>query len=196
MLPEVRLSQVTRDDVKRIAGWLQDEEVNASWYGTDESGEPLHIGYSPSRMLEAADREWEEVFGSEARIIFSVYTADGQHIGEAQIVVEAPLWEAQLFILLGRKDLWYRGYGTAAFVHLLDMAFYTYGLHRAWVDVPEYNLPAIHMCERVGFILEGRLRGTHPKDGKWYDSMAMGLLSQEYSRRRARLMEGTEEPAV
>ena len=156
----------------------------------------MHIGYSLERVLEATDREWEEVFGSEVRRIFSVFTADGQHIGEGQMVIETPLWEAQLFILIGRKDLWYRGYGTAAFVQLLDLAFYTYGLHRAWVDIPEYNLPAIHMCERIGFILEGRLRLTHPKDGKWYDSLAMGLLSNEYARRRARLMERAEEPAV
>ena len=196
MLPEVRLTHTSRDDVGRIAEWLRDEEVNASWYGADEQGEALHIGYSPRHILEVSDTEWEETFGGEPRKIFSVLTADGQHIGEGQMVTETPLWEAQLFILIGRKDLWYRGYGTAALVQLLDLSFFTYGLHRAWVDVPEYNLPAIHMCERIGFILEGRLRGTHRKGGNWYDSLAMGLLSQEYTRRRARLMEGAQEPAV
>ena len=196
MLPEVRIAEASREDIQRVADWLQDEEVNASWYGTDEQGDPVHIGYSPKHILEAATPEWDEVFGGEVRKIFSVLTADGEHIGEGQIVIEAPLWEAQLFILIGRKDLWYRGYGTAALIHLLDRAFYTYGLHRAWVDTPEYNLPAIHMCERIGFLLEGRLRGTHRKGGQWYDSMAMGLLSDEYPRRRARLMEPAEEPAV
>ena len=41
-------------------------------------------------------------------------------------------------------------------------------------------------------MLEGRLRGTHRKDGEWYDSMAMGLLFNEYARRRARLMKVAE----
>ena len=196
MLPEVRLTQASREDVNRIAAWLEDEEVNASWYGTTEQGDPVHIGYSPKHILEATAGEWDDVFKNDVRKIFSVFIADGEHIGEGQIVIEAPLYEAQLFILIGRKDLWYRGYGTAGLAQLLDLAFYTYGLHRAWVDVPEYNLPAIHMCERIGFILEGRLRGTHPKGDKWYDSMAMGLLSDEYTRRRVRLMEQAEEPAV
>lgn len=195
MLPEVRLVKVTRDDVKRVAEWLADTEVNSSWYGTNDQGEPLHIGYSPAHLLEATTREWEEVFNSEERKIFSVVTADGQHVGEGQMVIEAPLWEAQLFILIGRKDLWYHGYGTGGLVHLLDLSFYTYNLHRAWVDVPEYNLPAVHMCERIGFVLEGHLRGTHLKDGQWYNSLAMGLLSNEYTRRRARLMEQSEETA-
>ena len=196
MLPEVRLTQVSRDDVERLAQWLQDPEVNASWCGANEEGEPIHIGYSPKAILQAGAEEWNRVFHNETRLVFSVHTADGEHIGEGQMVIEAPLWEAQLFILIGRKDLWYRGYGTAGLVQLLDLSFYTHGLHRAWVDVPEYNLPAIHMCERIGFILEGRLRGTHPKDGEWYDSLAMGLLSNEYARRRARLIEREEEPAV
>ena len=108
MLPEIRLTSVSREDVQRVAEWLRDEEVNASWYGTNEQGEPLHIGYSPGRMLEASASEWEEVFGSEQRKLFSVLNADGQHIGEGQMVIEAPLWEAQLLILIGRKDLWYR----------------------------------------------------------------------------------------
>ena len=196
MLPEVRLTPVTTDDVRRLTGWLQDPEVSASWYGRDEHGEPMHIGYSPQKVLQADTREWNETFNNEDRRTFSVLTADNQHVGEAQMVIETPLREAQLFILIGEKELWYKGFGTAALVQLLDLAFYTYGLHRAWVDVPEYNLPAIHMCERVGFILEGRLRDTHPKDGKWYDSLAMGLLSNEYARRRARLVESAEEPAV
>jgi RimJ/RimL family protein N-acetyltransferase len=195
MLPEVRLTQITPDDVRRMEEWLRDPEVNSSWYGANETGEPMHIGYSPARMLKADSREWDEVFNGETRKVYSVVTADHQHIGEVQMVIESPLREAQLFVLIGQKDLWYRGYGTAALVHLLDLAFYTYGLHRAWVDVPEYNLPAVHMCERAGFVLEGRLRGSHPKDGQWYDSLAMGLLSNEYARRRAHLMEAAEPSA-
>jgi RimJ/RimL family protein N-acetyltransferase len=189
MLPNVTLVQVTRDDVNHIGMWLQDAEINGAWYGADDNGEPLHIGYVPRRMVEATNSEWEEVFAREDRHIFSLLTGDGEHIGEAQMVIEAPLKQAQLFILIGRKDMWYQGYGTAGFLQILDLAFHVYDLHRAWVDIPEYNLPAIHMCERIGFVLEGCLRGTHPKDGEWYDSLTMGLLSDEYARRRARLTE-------
>ena len=195
MLPEVTLAPVTRDDLRRINEWLLDREVNSSWYGTSEQGEPLHIGYSPKHILEASDKEWGDVFNRDERRILSVHAADGGHIGEGQVLIEAPLREAQLFIIIGRKDLWYRGYGTAGLVKLLDLAFDTYDLHRAWVDVPDYNLPAIHMCERIGFVLEGHLRGTHLKDGQWYDSRAMGLLSDEYARRRPRLVEPTQEAA-
>jgi alkylation response protein AidB-like acyl-CoA dehydrogenase len=60
-------------------------------------------------------------------------------------VIEWSRQEAQLFILIGRKDLWHLHYGTSALVRLLDEAFTTLELHRVWVDVPEYNEHALQM---------------------------------------------------
>ena len=188
MFPEVKLTTGTREDVKRITEWLDDAEVNSMWYGLGDDGKPLHIGYSPHELLEASDEQIQQVFDDETRRIYSVYTDDGTHIGEGQLVVESPLMEAQLFLLVGRKDLWHHHYGTMAMIKLLDEAYEDQGLHRVWVDVPEYNEHALQMCQHLGFVLEGHLRKTHRKDGEWYDSSAMGLLAEEYMRRRSRLM--------
>jgi RimJ/RimL family protein N-acetyltransferase len=188
MLPEITLATVTREDVQRLVHWLNDAEVNASWYGLGEDGVPLHIGYSPHQLLQASDQELRQVFEGEDRKLYSIYTKEGEHIGEGQLVFEWPLLEAQLVLLIGRKDLWHHHYGTAALIKLLDQAFETHQLHRVWVDAPEYNEHALQMCRHVGFVLEGHLRGTHRKDGKWYGSIAMGLLADEYPRRRSRLM--------
>lgn len=193
MLPEVVIGPVTREDVQRLNQWLADDEVNSSWYGRGDDGRPLHIGYLPGDMVHASAQQWDEVFQSDDRRIVAVHTRDGEHIGEGQLLIEPALVEAQLFLIIGRKDLWRHHYGTAALLKLLDQAFWTYQLHRVWADVPEYNHPALQMFQQVGFVLEGRLRGTHRKDGRWYDSSALGLLSEEYARRRARLV---DTPAV
>ena len=191
MLPEVTLQQVSRDDVVRLDQWLRDEEVSASWYGTDAAGEPIHVGYSPERVLEGTTQQWDQAFSDDERKISSIYATEEGHIGEGQVVLEQEVRSAHIFILIGRKDLWHHHYGSAAMVKLLDAAFYTYNMHRAWVAVPEYNLPALRMCEHIGFVLEGRLRRRQLRGGQWYDSLSMGLLADEYSRRRARLL--TEE---
>ncbi len=188
MLPRVSLAPANRQDADRIAQWLNDAEVNAVWYGVDDDGVPVHIGYSPHQLVNASDEEVQELFAHEDRKIYSIYTQDGEHIGEAQLVIEWPLQEAQAFILVGRKDLWHHQYGTMAMVGLLDEAYNNLGLHRVWVDVPEYSEHAIQLCQHIGFVLEGHLRETHLKDGQWYDSRAMGLLADEYARRRTRLM--------
>ncbi|MCH7605930.1 MAG: GNAT family N-acetyltransferase [Chloroflexi bacterium] len=188
MFPEVKLIPATRDDVQRVADWLDDTEVNSMWYGLGEDGLPLHIGYSPHRILQAPEEELQTIFDHEDRKIYSVYTQEDEHIGEGQLVIEWPLQEAQLFLLIGRKDLWHHHYGTMALIQLLDQAYETHGLHRVWVDIPEYNEHALQMFRDLGFVLEGHFRKAHRKDGEWYDSSAMGLLADEYTRRRSRLM--------
>ena len=188
MFPQVRLIPANREDAIRVAEWLDDSEVSSMWYGIGDDGVPIHIGYSPHKLVDAADDEVQEIFEHEDRKIYSIYTQEGDHIGEAQLVVEWPLQEAQAFILVGRKDLWHHHYGTMAMVGLLDEAYDSLGLHRVWVDVPEYSEHAIQLCQHIGFVLEGHLRETHLKDGEWFDSRAMGLLADEYARRRSRLM--------
>ena len=188
MFPEVTLTETTREDVGRMAEWLNDVEVNAMWYGLGGDGKPMHHGYSPHELFHASDEELGLVVDNEDRKIYSVFSQGGEHIGEGQLVVDWPLLEAQLFLLIGRKELWHHHYGTVAMIRLLDQAFETLGLHRVWVDVPEYNEPALQICRHLGFVLEGHMRKSHRKDGEWYDSSAMGLLADEYARRRDRLM--------
>ena len=188
MFPQVTLKSLTREDVRRMAEWLDDSEISAFWYGSGEDGLPLHIGYSPKQALQVPAEEWGQTLDEEDRKILAVFTGEGEHIGEGQLLIEWPLLEAQLFLLIGRKDLWHHHYGTSALISLLDEAFDTYQLHRVWVDIPEYNQHALRLFRHLGFVLEGHFRKTHRKDGAWYDSFAMGLLADEYARRRARLM--------
>ena len=190
MLPDVSLVQPVREDIQRMADWLSDNEVNALWYGRDENGIALHTGYSPHQVIQSSEDEWRRIFEDDDRKIYAIYTKDGQHIGEGQLVIEWPLQEAQLYILIGRKDLWHQHFGTMGLIRLLDEAYNTFQLHRVWADIPEYNEHALEMFRHIGFVLEGHLRKTHPKDGEWFDSLAMGLLTDEYVRRRASLMGG------
>ena len=62
MFPQVSLTAPTRDDVERLVGWLEDEEVNTSWYGLGDDGQPLHAGYAPSHVLEGDDSDWDAGF--------------------------------------------------------------------------------------------------------------------------------------
>ena len=175
MFPEVTLTAPTREDIGRMAEWLDDPEVSAVWYGIGDDGKPLHTTYSPDALVDGDQEDWDHIFGDENRAIFSIYTSDGQHIGEAQLVIEWPLLEARADLLVGRKDLWHQHFGTSGLIRLLDRAFGSLGLHRVWVDVPEYNEPGMQMVQHLGFVVEGHLRKTHRKNDEWYDSSILGL---------------------
>jgi len=183
---QVQLTKVTREDVARIAEWLDDSEVSDMWFGRYTYGDPAHLGYEPKQLLDASEAEWNEVFQDPHhephRDIFSVRTMSGEHIGEAQLSIDEALGDAQLSVLIGRKDLWHRGYGTAATLALLEHTFSTLGLYRAWVDVPEYNQAAREMFHQLGFRHEGTLRHSRPHKGARHNSVIMGMLQNKYWR--------------
>ena len=103
MFPEIKLLGVTLEDVSRVELWLDDPEVNTFWYGVDEDQTPVHIGYSPNAIKSEAD--FDSTFQDDSRKIFSIYTFDGSHIGEGQLVIEWHFLDARIFFLIGRKDL-------------------------------------------------------------------------------------------
>ncbi|MBI4220332.1 MAG: GNAT family N-acetyltransferase, partial [Chloroflexi bacterium] len=174
MLPQIQLTEVRREDVERVGEWLKDDEIAESWFGRYTYGEPAHLGYDPAKLVQADEEEWKRVFKpgdhQPHRDIFSVRTSSGEHIGEAQLAVDEALGDAQISVLIGRKELWHRGYGTATTLALLEHIFSKLNLYRAWVDVPEYNTHAREMFEHVGFVHEGTLRQSRPHQGARFNS--------------------------
>ena len=179
----VELRPVSREDVKRIRAWLDDEEVADSWFGRYSYGDPAHLGYHPEEMEDASEKRWEETFSDPEHRILSIYTPRGEHVGEIHVAIEEALGDGQISILIGRRDLWHHGYGTAGMRGVLDQAFGEWGLYRVWVDVPEYNSAALGMFEHLGFVHEGTLRKSRPHEGSRFDSVVMGMLAVEFAER-------------
>ncbi len=190
---EVTLQPVTRDDVSRIRRWLEDEEIAQSWFGRYSYGDPAHLGYHPDEMEKASDEQWERVFADPEHRILSIYTSAGEHIGEVHVAIEESLGDGHLSILVGRKDMWHQGYGTAGTRETLRLSFGEWDLFRVWVDVPEYNVAALEMFRHLRFVHEGTLRKSRPHEGSRFDSVVMGILAGEYVARRD---EGSDAHAV
>jgi len=183
---QVRLTRVTREDIEHVAKWLEDLEISEYWFGRYASGAPAHLGYEPQKMLQRSDEEIDHLFShsrhESSRRFFAIRTMSGEHIGEAQLAVDEALGDAQLAILIGRKDLWNRGYGAASTLALLEYVFERLGLYRVWVDVPEYNTAARQMFEHIGFQHEGTLRKSRPRADARYNSVILGILQTEFHR--------------
>ena len=180
---QVTLRPVVREDVGRIRQWLDDEEVSESWFGRYSYGDPAHLGYHPENLERASDEEWERVFGDPQHRVLSIYTEQGKHIGEVHVAIEESLGDGHMSILIGHKDMWHKGYGTAGMRAALEKSFREWGLYRVWVDIPEYNTAARAMCRHLGFVHEGTLRKSRPHEGSRFDSAVMGILATEYAER-------------
>ena len=181
MLPEVTLKSVSRDDVDRIAWWLQDDDLSSRWFGQYGADDPVHPGYDPRHMLEASDWEWRRTFADPRRTIFSIYSTADEHVGECQVQMDGE-GGAELSVLIGRKDLWHHGYGTATMLELLDRVFNRMNLESAWVTVPVGNRPAIGLFEKLGFVIAS---GDNVKHGE-IDVAHMTVSSVRYSAKESR----------
>ena len=195
MLPVVTLKNVSRDDVDRIAWWLEDEDVSGKWFGHYAFGDPVHRGYDPVHMLEASEREWENVFNDSTRLIYSLYDEIGDHIGESQILFDGQ-GSGEVSLLIGRKDRWHLGYGTSAMLLLLEKAFNDLRMRRVWVSVPADNAPAIGLFEKLGFRHE-RVREVGTKaDGRPFAVSVMGTNAGRYDTSSRSGHETEEYPVV
>jgi RimJ/RimL family protein N-acetyltransferase len=81
---------------------------------------------------------------------------------------------------IGESEYWGKGYGTEAMQLTLRYAFTELNLHRVTLGVFDYNPRAIRSYEKVGFKLEGRLRGEMSRQGKRHDILIMGILRSEW----------------
>jgi RimJ/RimL family protein N-acetyltransferase len=87
---------------------------------------------------------------------------------------------AALGIVVGEKGAWGKGFGTEATRLLVRHAFDTLNLNRVWLHVYEYNTRAVRVYEKVGFRTEGRLRQDTFRDGRYWDTLVMGVLHEEW----------------
>ena len=183
MLPNVLLRPVSRDDVDRVAWWLEDAEVSSRWFGQYAWGEPIHRSYEPTHMLESSDHEWRHIFGDPKRLIFSIYNDRNEHVGECQIILDGEEG-AELSLLIGRKDLWHQGYGAATVLVLMDRVFSTLRLNRAWVNVPEDNVPALGLFEKLGFLRLDKRELRTRTDGSVLNAFILTIDARSYLKRQ------------
>ena len=186
MLPVVQLRHVTKEDVRRIALWLSDGEVASRWFGHYACGDPVHRGYEPVLMLNANGEDWARVFDHNRRhLIFSIYAAGEGHIGECQAVFDEH-GDVEMSLLIGRRDLWQRGYGASAAIQILDRVFYDYDVEQAWVSVPQDNIAALRLFTRLGFAPISEAYMCSSMSGDRLRATTLVLQSAEYYSRQLR----------
>ena len=184
MLPTVQLRHVTREDVNRISHWLNDEEVASRWFGHYACGDPVHRGYEPTLMLNANDQDWARVFDhNRGHLIFSIYARDEGHIGECQAVFDEH-GDVEMSLLVGRRDLWQRGYGASAAIQLLDRTFYEYSVEQAWVSIPQENTAALRLFTRLGFAPISEAYMCTAMNGGRLRATTLVLQSADYHSRK------------
>jgi len=138
-------------------------------------------------MSLAEEEEWfANLHKRPEDVIFEIASLEsGAPIGSCGFhKISASNRSAELGILIGDKSLWGKGYGREAMGILCRYGFDVLNLNRIGLQVYEYNVRGIRCYERVGFKHEGRRRAARFWNGKYWDSLEMGLLESEWRSAR------------
>jgi RimJ/RimL family protein N-acetyltransferase len=168
--PTIYLRPLETDDARLLAGWLNDPEVNR----TLRSYRPVTVTAEEDFLRRVADSPTDLVLGIMVR-------SSEQLIGVCGLnEVDLRNRHAALGLLVGDKASWGQGHGTEATRLLLRHAFETWNLNRVWLHVYEFNERALRIYQKVGFRIEGRLRQETFRAGRYWDTLVMGLLREEW----------------
>ena len=158
-------------DPDTMAVWHRDTEFFRLGYG--RIAEP----WSAARLKKRLEGALDEPNG----FVFALRTlADDKLIGQIGAWTEAPHNDAYVWILIGERDYWGKGYGTDAMRVFMRYAFEELNLHRLTLRVFGFNKRAIRSYEKCGFHHEGAMRGAQNKMGVRWDEIWMGITRQDW----------------
>jgi RimJ/RimL family protein N-acetyltransferase len=166
----------------------EDPEIMAGYFShwNQDSGFVRLLDTDPPRLL--SEKKWKEWLEKDldkdpaGEAFFAIRRLDGDKpigfIGLFDLFIQHG--DTLVAIALGEREDWGKGYGTDAMQIMLRYAFQELNLRRVGLIVFEYNPRAIRSYQKVGFVLEGRVREAMLRDGKHWNYLYMGILREEW----------------
>lgn len=169
--PTVYLRPVERTDAPSFVAWMNDPEVTRFLVARG----PINLAAEEEFIRRAGESTTDLILGIALRETDRLIGGTGLHH------LDHRNRHAMFGISLGDKSTWGKGYGAEATRLMVRHAFETLNLNRVWLHVYEYNARGLRAYEKVGFKLEGRLRQDTFRDGRYWDTLVMGLLRDEWT---------------
>ncbi len=172
--PRTYLRPVDKADAPALAAWFNDPDVTQFL----QRYRPMTVGLEEAFI--------EQVNAHETDLHLGIVTREGDRlIGCLGLHhVDVRCRHALFGIMVGVKDFWGKGHGTEATRLLLDHAFLTLNLNRVWLEVYEFNPRAVRCYEKPGFRHEGRLRQHCYREGRYWDTLVMGMVRSDWEKGR------------
>ncbi len=166
----VYLRALDRADAETLLPWVNDQEVIR------------HLLIHRPTSLAAEEAFIEAFSRSEPDVVLAICEkATDRLIGATGLHrVDQKNRHAMFGIFIGEGAARGKGRGTEVTALMVQYAFRTLNLNRVWLHVYEDNARAIRAYEKVGFSREGLLRQDAFRDGRYGNTVVMGILRSEW----------------
>lgn len=166
----IYLSPMSCEDAEKYTEWMNDFET------TDYTGRSHRI-----MTIEAEKQYLENNINEEA--IFSIIDIEKDKLigGVGLHEINHIKRKAVLGIFIGDKNYRDKGYGTEAIRLILEYGFNYLNLNNIKLDLMEFNERALACYKKCGFKEYGRRRKCEFINGKYYDTIEMDILAEEFN---------------
>lgn len=163
----------------RSAGNIEDIEKFTEWLNDFETTD--YTGRSSQIMTVDAEKEYLEKNSNAEASFIIIRKSDDKLIGTVALEQINHIRRiATLGIFIGDKESRNKGYGTEAIKLLLDYGFNYLNLNNIKLDLLAFNERALACYKKCGFKEYGRRRKCHFINGKYYDTISMDILAEEF----------------
>lgn len=167
MVENIHLAPTEKEDIDFLLQLFKNPDIMDFWFS-----EPY---WNKEKFMDSFD---ERQKGESVRQ-FIVY-ADDERIGYTNLhLINSRHRTAVLAIMLDPSSQG-KGYAETVMRKIVDYGFYQLNLNKITLDVVDYNERAVHIYEKLGFKVEGKKEQQYFIQGKYHDSLAMGLLRTAY----------------
>ncbi|MCM3785636.1 GNAT family N-acetyltransferase [Neobacillus mesonae] len=169
---EITIRPIEEMDLQRLWELIYKEE-NPEWKKWDAPYFP-HQTMAFETFLEQqetwiyCDDSWVITVNEEVCGLVSYYYED-----------EQKNW-LEMGIVLHEPNSWNRSIGTRALALWIEHLFGQLPLVRVGLTTWSGNIRMIRVAEKLGMQIEARIRKVRFYDGKYYDSIRMGMLREEW----------------
>jgi RimJ/RimL family protein N-acetyltransferase len=161
---------VERADAPTLVPWLNDPETTRNLL----IHRPVSLAFEEAFLNRLAESATDIVLGIMVRQSDQFIGVTGFHD------IDTRNRQVSFGIAIGDKSAWGKGYGTEATRLMVGYAFNTLNLNRVHLRVYEYNERGRRAYEKAGFRVEGRLRQDTFRDGRYWDSLMMAVLREDW----------------
>lgn len=169
----IRLRRVERGDLDLRVKWINDAEVRRT------------LSFQSLVTKESTISWFERIAGDPSRIDLTVEEKFLERpIGFCGLLnIDRTSLKAELYITIGEKELWGKGYATESHEALERLAFVELGLNRLYSYCLDHNFGTQRVKEKRGWSREGTLRQDSVVDGIVRDRHIYSLLRSEWETR-------------
>ena len=156
-------------------------EEYVSWLNDPAVTRFLGTGRFPTTP-ESLRRYLERFQDPATDLIFAIVDRKTErHIGNVTLNhINWIVKTADTGLIIGRKEFWGKGYAFEAWTLLLEYAFERLGLRKIIAGAVDSHAGSLAVLKKLGFRVEGVLRGEFLMDAAYHDVVRMGIFREEF----------------